>query len=170
MLEDSARQLGNVDWFILCHRRRIAHDLIPRPQAKLARHLRILPTEHLSVSSFRQSKCFSSPDSVRFGQTTCVLSSKICDLGELALVLELDCQSFGGLGGNAVSELGSSIHIDHSATMVYTSRTSAGACTVCQGKSGAVHYLGDRRGIQLSPFLCSPLRRRQPHLSLQYQS
>ena len=36
----------------------------------------------------------SSLDPVCFGQTTCILSTKICHLGELALVLELGCQPF----------------------------------------------------------------------------
>ena len=143
-LEDSAHQQGNIDRFILSHRWCIAYDLIPRPQAKLARHLRILPTKHLSVSSFRQLECFSSADPLYFGQTTRILSPKICHLGELALVLELDCQSFGCLGGNAISKLGSSIHLGYSAAMVYTNQPSTDACTLCQGKSGAVHYLGNR--------------------------
>ena len=136
--------IRTIEWFILCHRWCIAHTLIPRPKAKLARHLRILPTEPLSTSIFRQLKCFSSIDPVCSGQTTCIFSPKICYLGELTLVFELDCQSFGCLGGNTLSELGSSIHLYHSHAMVYTTTPSADACTLCQGKSGAKHYLGNR--------------------------
>ena len=163
--------IRTIEWFILCHRRCIAHNLISRPQAKLAGHLRILPTEPLSTSIFRQPKYFSSVDPVCFGQTTCIFSPKICYLGELTLVLELDCQSLWGLGGNVVSELGGSIHIDLSVAMGHTSQTSADACTLFQDKSRAVpHYLGNRLRSQLSPSFCPPLHCRQPHLSLQYQS
>ena len=46
----------NVERFILCHRRCIAFGLNPRPQAKFARYLRILPKEH--ISPFWQHKHF----------------------------------------------------------------------------------------------------------------
>ena len=81
-------QLRNIVWFIRCHHWYIAFNINSRPQAELARHFRILSTEHLSVSSLWQPECFSSVDPVCFGQTTCVLSAKICRLGERTLVPE----------------------------------------------------------------------------------
>ena len=77
----TAHQLRNIDWFIFCHRRCTAYGINSRPQAKLARHLRFLPREHLSTSIQRNR--FSSINPVGFGQTTCIFSTKICHLGEL---------------------------------------------------------------------------------------
>ena len=54
-LDDSAHRLGNIEWFILCHRCYIVDNHNPRPQAKPARLLRVLPGEHLSP--FRQLEC-----------------------------------------------------------------------------------------------------------------
>ena len=82
------RQLRNIEWFIRCYRWCTTYDLNPRSQAELARHLRILSTEHISASSFWQHKCFPSVDPIYFGQTTRILSAKICRLGERTLVPE----------------------------------------------------------------------------------
>ena len=101
-----AHQLRNVVGFILCHSRCIAYGHNTGPQAKLARHLRILPREHLSTSTFRRLKRFSFVDPICFGQTTCILSTKICHLGELTLVLELGCKPFRCHDGNDDEELG----------------------------------------------------------------
>ena len=97
--------IGNIEWFILCHRRCIACCLDLRPQAKLARHLRILSREHLSGSG--QSKRFSTIDPIYLSHTTCILSAELCHLGKLTLVLELGSQHFKCYGGNDDSEVGS---------------------------------------------------------------
>jgi hypothetical protein len=122
---------GNIERFILCHCRCFAYDLNPRPQAKLTRHLRILPKEHLSASSSRQPKCFSSVDPVCFGRTSSILSTKICHLGELTLVPELGYQPFVCHGGNYGSELGSSILLGLSAATLYVREASANPCNLC---------------------------------------
>ena len=83
-LDDSAHQLGDAVRFILCHHRRIAYRLDPRPQAKLARHLRVLLREDLP--GFQQPKYLSS---VNLGYTACILSTELCHLGELTLAVEL---------------------------------------------------------------------------------
>ena len=124
-------QLGNIEWFIRCYRWCTAYDLNPRSQAKLARHLHILSTEHLSVSSFWQPECFSSIDPIYFGQTTCVLSAKICHLGELTLVPELGYQSFMRHVRSDDSELGSSVHRGHLVAVGYTIEASADAYNLC---------------------------------------
>ena len=124
-------QLRNIEWFIRCHRWCIAHDLSPGSEAKLARHLRILPTEHISASSFWQHKYFPSVGPICLGQTTCVLSTKICHLGELTLVLELGCQSFVRHVRNDDSELGSSVHRGHLVAMGYTIEASADPYNLC---------------------------------------
>ncbi len=85
--------LETTEWFILRHHRRTADRLDPRPQAKLAGHLCILLKEHLPGS--RQPERFSSINPVCFGSTIGILSTKICRLGELTLVLKLGSQSLG---------------------------------------------------------------------------
>ena len=90
---------GNIERFILCHCRRIAYYLNPRPQVKLTRHLRVVPKEHLSASSSREPKCFSSVDPICLGRTSSILSTKICHLGELTLVPEPGYQPFMCDGG-----------------------------------------------------------------------
>ena len=119
------RQLGNIEWFIRCYRWCTAYNLNPRSQAELARHLRILPTEHLSASIFWQPKCFSSIDPIYFGQTTRILSAEICHLGELTLVFEFGFQSFLCHICDDDSELGSSLHRGHLVAMGYTIEASA---------------------------------------------
>ena len=117
----------NIEWFILRHRRCIAYDLNPRPQVKLTKHFRILPTEH--ISSPRQPRRFSI-DPVYFGRTTCILSPKICHLGELTLVLELGRQPFVCYGDNDSSELGSSIHLYHSSAIFHVGDASPDPCNI----------------------------------------
>jgi hypothetical protein len=62
------------------------------PQAKLSGYLYILSREHVSTSS-RQFQPSTTTYSSHSSQTTTLLSPGLYDLGELALVLEPDCQS-----------------------------------------------------------------------------
>jgi hypothetical protein len=158
--------IWEIEWFILCHDRCVAYGLNPRPQTKLARHLCILPKEHLST--LWQLEHFSCIDPVRFGRTPCILPPKICHLGELTMGLELSSQPFVCYAGNIESELGSSLLRDHSDGMVYTSEAGADPCILCQWKSGTIHTLGNTSFRKFSTFLCPPLRDWWPHLSLQY--
>ena len=75
-----------VDWFIFCRSCRTPFSDYRGPETKQSGYLRVLSWEHLSGSC--RPECNTCFHPLPFRQTTPVLSSKTCRLGELTLVLE----------------------------------------------------------------------------------
>ena len=75
-----------VDWFIFCRSCRTPFRDRRGPEAKQSRYICILSWEHLSGS--RRPECNSCFHSFPFRQTTPVLCTEICRLGECTLVFE----------------------------------------------------------------------------------
>ena len=77
---------NTIDRSILCCRRRTPRCDCPGLKAKQPGYLRVLSWEHLSSSRRPEHNAFFRPHPRR--QTSPILSSGICRLGELSLVLE----------------------------------------------------------------------------------
>jgi hypothetical protein len=82
---------SNLDWFVLCCNCSIGLGDRPRPQTKLTGYIRILSREYLSTS--RRSQHIPIVHSCHSTWTSTVLTTKIRNLGELTLVLELSYKS-----------------------------------------------------------------------------
>ena len=75
-----------VDWSIFCRSCRTPFHDHRGPETKQSGYLRILSWEHLSGSC--RPECNTCFHPFPFRQTTPILSSEICHLGEFTLVLE----------------------------------------------------------------------------------
>jgi hypothetical protein len=102
----------------------------PGPEAKQSGYLCILSREHLRGS--RRPKRNTCSHTLPYLQTTPVLSSKICRLGEFTLVLEPGHEPQLCTVGNIVTSMGASIHSSDSACTVQPREASADACILCQ--------------------------------------
>jgi len=71
-----------------------------------------------------------------------VLSSEICDLGELTLVLKLCHQPDLCFVGNIATSMVTSIHQGHSTGTERSGETSANACILCGGHGKYAYSLG----------------------------
>ena len=103
---------NTIDWSILRRSRCAPCRNRPGPEAKQPRYLGVLSWEHLWGS--RGPECNTRIHPFPRRQTTPVFSSKICRLGELALVLKLSHQPDVRSVGNIAAAVVTSIHQDNS--------------------------------------------------------
>jgi hypothetical protein len=119
---------NTVDWSILRRSHHITRCVRTGPQAKFSGYLSILSCEYLSDS--RRPKRHRTTHIHPFPRrhTYPILSSEICRLGELALVLELSYESYLRAIGNFLTPMGTSICQAHSASTVQPREASENAC------------------------------------------
>jgi hypothetical protein len=96
---------------VFCRCRGVDHRVGPRPQTKLAGHLRVLSREHLSVS--HRPQCIWRIDPPHCRQAACLLPANVRHLGERTLVLEPSRQSYLCSFGDTTASMGTSVHEVH---------------------------------------------------------
>ena len=119
---------NDIDRPILCCRRRTPRCDRPGLEAKQPGYLRVLSWEHISGSRRPERNAFFHP----CGQTALVLSSEICCLGELSLVLEPGHEPQLCSVGDIFASMGASIYPSDSACTVQPREASAKTCILCQ--------------------------------------
>jgi hypothetical protein len=112
----------------------------PGPKTRHSGYLRILPWKHLSGSRRPERNTFIY--SFPYSQTTSILSSEICCLGELPLVPELGHGPQLCFVGHIVTTMGTSISPSGSSCPVQSRKASANACILCQGHGQGAYFVG----------------------------
>ena len=119
-----------VDWSIFCRSCRTPFSDYRGPETKQSGYLRILSREHLSGS--RRPECNTRFHPLPFRQTTPVLSSEICHLGEFTLVLEPGNGPQLCAVGDIVASMGAPIYSHDSTRTVQSREASTNACILCE--------------------------------------
>ena len=148
-----------IDWFILCHCCCIACRHNPRPKAQLSGYFGILPWEHLR--DLRQPKWTKWIDC---GQATSILSTEICRLGKLTLVIGPAHQSIGCLDDNVIKGFCISVHLGCTVPKLFSCNASEGPCNACRVRRH--RFQGDQPIFVLSTSFRLPLHGCSPHLSI----
>lgn len=110
--------------FIFCRCRRTAHTDGSGPEAGLPSSFGVLSRENVSICSHPG---VSLVYPLYCCPTTRILSTEIRRVGEHALVLELSYQPYICNAGYDATSVGRSIHHDHSAATVQSTKKSTGS-------------------------------------------
>ena len=129
-----------IDWSILRSSRCAPFCNSPVPDAKQSGYLSILPWEHLRGPRRTERNTRIYPFSRR--QTTEVLTSGVCDLGELTVVFKPGHQPDVRSVGNISTPMVTSIHQGRSTGTVQSRETSTNACILCRWRGQDAYPLG----------------------------
>jgi hypothetical protein len=131
---------NTIDRFILCCRCRTPSCDRPGPEAEQSGYLCILSWEHLWRP--RRSERNTGFHPAPYRQTTPVLSSEICCLGEFTLVFEPSYEPQLRSVGNISTSMGASIYPSHSACTVQSRESSANARILCERRGEDAYSVG----------------------------
>ena len=160
--------MRQTDYFILCCRCCARRCISPRPPTKPPGYIFILSRKTLSTSS--RPKCATPIHAIRCGHSSCILSTEVCCLGELTLVLELGHQSFMRDVGDIAAAMVASIPQDYSASTMRTTQAGTRSCILCNWSREISCFLGGRGITCLGSSFTIHLLRRPSRLSIQYPS
>ncbi len=150
--------------------RQSLHSL-PSPSRTLGRTVRIPLHSTLAISiRFLPTRMPHAHPFLPCRQATPILSSEVCSLGELSLVLELGYEPQLCSVGNIVTSMGASIYPSHAACAVQPREASANASILCRWGGEDACPVGGGRTADATASLSVPLLRWTGHLPVQYRS
>ena len=152
-----------IDWSILCCCCNLDLSVNSRYPTEPTGYLKFLPRKYLSryhqPKSLQFSPCFPSS----------FLSSKLCNLGECTLVLELGHQSHLCFTCDLPATMGTKVHQGHFVAL-QSPQASTDSCVLFRRCRETSPTVGGRNIADTYPHFPVPVLRRPCHLSMERQS